>query len=243
MDDEFCSCGYIKAKFDIDPEKPGLQKRIDAWTDLFSSTRRTNYYVYIQLGHESIRDNDHARGIVQQIKALGGKITRVDFSVDLASAFDFRRYYICMCCRYRHQTFDEKVGLPQEYTSPEGNTVYVGKRSSARFFRVYDKRAEIKAKKKTDIDFDLTRFEIECKRDAVPVYLALFMAGNTRAIVDDMAARYYLPAIADNPNRILPTESSQDKGSIWDFIYRYRRIIREAYYTDQTAFLDIIKER
>lgn len=236
-----CSIGYIKAKFTIDPERPGLQRQVDAWSDLFASTKRTNYCIYVALGHGDIRDNDHGRAIVNQIHNLGGKVTRVDFSVDLPQPFDFDHYYRCMCCRYRHPTMTEKTALPQQYTSPQGDTVYVGKRSSARFFRVYDKRAEVKAKNKVDIDFALTRYELECKRNAVTLYLPLFMSGRLDMIVQDIAARYHVPEIATAQNRVLPMETSQDKNSVWSFIHRYRRIIKEAYTTDRTAFLDIIE--
>lgn len=243
MDDEFCAIGYIRAKFKIEPEEPGKRARIDQWADQFKSTRRTNFFVYVQLGHSELRDNDHGRRIVREIKALGGKITRVDFAVDIAESFDFDAYKAMMDEKYKHQTMEEKIGLPQLYTSLEGVTVYVGKRPSARFFRAYDKAAEIKARHKVDIDMALTRFEIECKRNVVPLYLGLFMAGNTKAIVDDMSARYHLPNLSDNPKRVLPTEDDQNKCSIWAWVHRYRRIIREAYTTDKEAFLDIINER
>jgi hypothetical protein len=240
QDTDAVSIGYIKVKFDIDPERPGLQRKVDAWTDLFETTRRTNYCIYVALGHESIRDNEHGRDIIRQATALGGKITRLDFSVDLCNDFDFITYYRCLCCRHRHQTMQDKIGLPQLYTSPAGDTVYVGKRSSARFFRVYDKTAEIRAKKKLDIGFALTRYELECKRSAVAVYLPLFMQGRLSEIASDMAARYHLPEIAESQNRILPTESGQAKNSVWDFVARYRRILKLAWLEDKDAYLDII---
>lgn len=242
MNLDVCSIGFIKAKFKLPDRLSSHQARLDAFIDLYPTARRTNHFIYLALGHQNIRDNDHGRDLVRTIKTLKGKITRVDFSVDLAEQFDFDAYKLAMDEKYKNQTMTDKLGLPQIYSSLEGTTVYIGKRPSGRFFRVYDKAAEILAKKKVDIEMHLTRFEIECKRDQVKPYLALFMSGATQAIVDDMAARYHVPQVSTSPNKILPSESAQEKNSCWSFVHRYRRIIAEAYYTDLQAFIDIIGE-
>lgn len=238
--DDVMSIGYIKAQFPHTPDHPGLAKKVARFTSQYPTRRVTDYFTYIALGHTLLTDNDDARRIVHEIFGLGGKITRIDLAVDVCDAFDFKSYHEMMNEYYKHPEFGKTIGLPARITSLTGDTEYIGKRSSARFFRVYDKRAEVLAKKRVDIGFDLTRFEIECKRLAVGPYLGLFMVGKTDVILADIADRYRLPWLVDHPKRILPTSDNQNKSSIFDFVYRYRRILKTAYETDKRSFLDLI---
>jgi hypothetical protein len=116
--------------------------------------------------------------------------------------------------------------------------------------RVYDKRGEIlqrtmKAKNviAIDIGFELTRFEIEIKRDMVQRYLTLFMSGKTDIILSDMQSTYKLHGFCDSHERAKPTDIPEKTDNVFNFIYRYKRIIREAFVTDKEQFLDIIGEK
>lgn len=240
---EDCQLGFVKIRFPIKDLSPPKVRNIDRMIANYKNVHRTNYSIFVQLGHQDLTDNETARDLIRDLKREGARVTRVDFTVDLCIPFDFQGYKTAMDQAYETQTMDKKIGLPSLWTSLQGDTVYVGKRSSARFFRVYDKRKEVLAKQKVDIGFELTRFEIECKKSAVGFYLPLFMSGNTQAIVQDIAWRYNLPVLCEEPARHIPDDVEDTTSSPWAFVFRYRRIIRQAYYTDTQAFLDILGEK
>jgi hypothetical protein len=239
---EAMQIGYVKAKFAI--HKNGYLEDSAAyqWCCELVRPRVTENFVYITLGHSLLPSNDTARDYLRQIAYLKGKVTRLDFCVDYLGKFAFDSFY---------KLHDNKIPpTPSIVTSPSGQTVYIGKRSSARMLRVYDKRGEIlqrtiKAKNviATDIGFELTRFEIEIKRGMVQRYLTLFMSGMTDIILSDMQTRYGLHGFCGSHERAKPIDIPEKTDNIFNFIYRYKRVIREAYTTDKEQFLDIIGEK
>jgi len=226
-------CGYIKAKFTlVDGVTLGMQK-FDRFARQFKSMRVTDHFVYIALGHQDLPDNQTAIQYIKSIETLGGKITRLDFTLDILSPFDFSSYYDIMCTSQARYT-------PTLITSPRGDTVYIGRRSSSRMLRIYDKRSEIKVRKKVDIGFDLTRVELEIKRDLVPVYKALFLSGDCSAIINDIGKRYALPRFLMDAKTIKPQQIAPRIDGPMAFVMRYKRIIRDAYIQSQAQFYEIL---
>jgi len=238
---EACFCGYIKAKFPLDDERYVNEQPHRKATSMGGHVRRTENFVYLTLGHQDLPSNQRAREYLKAIDNAGGKVTRLDFAIDLLEPFPIVRYYRQRLAVWKAST--SKIGMPQPslITSPAGNTLYVGKRSSSRMLRIYDKRAEIKARTRVDIEMDLTRIELEVKRDAVPTYKTLFQAGNTLAIARDIVARYGLPErLIDSPNKVKPTSVNDATNGAIAFVDRFKKVIRKAYLESPEAFCDII---
>ncbi len=231
---EAMQCGYIKAKFQVGPggylgESPAYR-----WCRTITKPRLTENFIYVSLGHSLMPSNDIARQYLRQIAFLEGKVTRLDFCVDYLGKFAFDSFY---------EIHDNGVSpSPCKFTSPAGATVYVGKRSSARMLRVYDKRGEILKKTKADIGFELTRFELEIKRSMLHRYLVLFMSGKTDVILADMQNLYKLHGFCSSHEISKPFDVPDKQDDVFVFVNRYKRVIKEAYVTDKQQFLDIIGE-
>lgn len=229
---DLMQCGYVKAKFALKPDLPLSHHEGYRWATSVTRPRITYNFVYVSLGHELLPDRATARARIQEIQVLGGKITRIDFCIDYLGKMAFDAFYKL------HD--NDKKPVPSIVKTPMGTTVYVGKRSSARMLRVYDKRGEILAKKKIDIGFELTRIELEVKRNMVERYIALFMSSKTDVILSDIQRLYGLRGFCQWHKATRPTENRSEKDTSWNFVTRYRRIIRTAYFADIDAFLDIL---
>lgn len=229
---EAMHCGYIKAKFALRPDLALGHHASYRWVQGITRPRITTHFVYVSLGHQLLPDNETARGYIHTIKVLGGKITRVDFCIDYLGKLAFDAFY-------KLHDNDEKP-VPSIVKTPTGITVYVGKRSSARMLRTYDKRGEIIAKTKVDIGFDMTRIELEIKRNMVNRYVALFMSGKTDMILSDIQRLYGLRGFCQLHKAVKPIENREKEDTLWNFVTRYKRIIRCAYLVDIDEFLDII---
>jgi len=231
-DHSLMRCGYIKAKFALNPELPLGHHESYRWAVSVARPRITSYFVYVTLGHKALPDKATAREYIQTIKLLDGKITRIDFYIDYLGRLAFDAFY---------ELHDNEVKpLPSIVKSPTGITVYVGKRSSARMLRVYDKRGEILAKENVDIGFDVTRIELEIKRNMIYRYVALFMSDRTDAILSDIQQLYGLRGFCESHKATKPLKSREKDDDLWNFVVRYKRIIRRAYLTNIDDFLDIL---
>jgi len=231
-DSEYLLCGYLKAKFTLEPELPLEHCESYQWTSTFGRPRVTQNFVYLVLGHKDLPDNKTAREYILQIKKLGGKITRIDFYRDYINPFAFRAFYAL------HNT--GKPPIPTVIESPSGSTVYVGKRSSPRMLRVYDKTGEIKKRTKQDIGFDITRIEMEVKRRMVHRYVELFMSQKTDIILNDIQELYGLRNFIKRSKVYQAPLDTKAKSSAMAFVWRYRTIIRKAYMSDPIEFMDTI---
>lgn len=229
---EYVTCGYIKAKFPVLPDKPLAEHGAYLWIDGLKRPRCTSNFIYLSLGHSDIRDNDAARGLLENIEMLGGKVTRLDFCIDYLGKLDFTAFY--------ELNDNQEKPNPSMVITPTGATVYIGARSSARMLRVYDKRGEILAKKKCDVGFDITRVELEVKRNMVARYLSLFMSGNLQAILSDMQSVGGLRGFCQEMKPSRPVEITDKSGDMWSFIRRYKRLLRTAYLDDRCQFFDTI---
>lgn len=232
--------GYVKVKFDLSGHKSLQEPEFMDFCRQFPTMRITRHFVYVTLGHDDIPDNTLGRAVLSEIARLRGKVTRLDFCLDIQHAFDIPAYYWGLKSVYENKQITKRLGLPSLLASPRGVTCYVGRRSSARMLRVYDKRAETLYRKKVDIGFDLTRFEIEIKNKQVSRYRALFMSGHTQSIVDDIAARYMLPWLSASPNKIKPFHIPQKRDAAMSFVFRFKSILTRAYKGDTKQFLEIL---
>ncbi len=229
---EHVYCGYVKVKFPLEPWTRLEEHASYRWANEISAPRITGHFIYVALGHKDIRDNAHARSLLRRIEQYGGKVTRLDFHIDYLGALNFDAFYAI------HD--NDRKPTPQIVKSPNGATVYIGRRSSARMLRVYDKRCEILAKKHIDIGFELTRIEIEIKRNMIKRYLTLFMDGNTLQILQDIQSLYGLHGFCDLHTPSKPLDVGDKFNDCFTFVQRFKRIIREAYLTDKVQFFDVI---
>lgn len=232
-DHDKVQCGYIKAKFALSRDLPLGHHKCYAWGNELTRCRVTQNFVYVSLGHKTLTSNAKAREYISAIHDMQGKITRIDFNIDYLGLLDFNAFY-------RLHDNDEKP-TPSILKSPNGTTVYVGRRSSARMLRVYDKTAEIRVKEKVDIGFDITRIELEIKRNMVSRYVALFMSGKNDVILSDIQQLYGLRGFCESHKATKPDHNRDKSDGLWRFVTRYRRTIRRAYLTDIDEFLDILE--
>ena len=232
-DHEQMRCGYIKAKFEYVRGQALDEHDSYRWCNNITRPRVTANFIYVSLGHELLPNNDVAREYIKTIDDLGGKITRIDFCIDYLGKLAFTSFY--------NLHDNNQKPTPSILKSPQGTTVYVGKRSSARMLRVYDKRGEIKVKERVDIGFDLTRIELEVKRDMTSRYIALFMSGDTESILSDIQRLYGLRGFCETHQATKPLNNRKKDDSLWSFITRFKRILKCAYLTDIDEFLDILE--
>lgn len=234
--------GEIKFKFTVPTDVYLEEAKHHNFCQQFERVRTTPNFTYVELGHTDITSNAQGRDWIRSIDALKGKITRLDFTIDIMQCFDFQAYYQAKYEQYTAWTDKERIGkpLPQIISSPKGHTVQIGKRSSARVLRLYDKKAEILAKTGVDIEMPLSRFELEVKRECITTYKLLFMAGETRAILSDIAKRYDLGFLCQDCKKVKPHKIAMACEGPLAFVQRFRRVIRNAFLLDSPQFYDIL---
>lgn len=107
---------------------------------------------------------------IQRISDIGD-FTRIDIALD-----DVGSEYFTIPNIYRYLRSDSFTGNFRNYSivrmynaesnSKSGDTIYLGKRSSNVFFRLYDKRLETIHKLDEDPGIEITRWELECKHES-----------------------------------------------------------------------------
>jgi hypothetical protein len=206
-----------------------------------SLTRKGQMFMYTVFGGEwfSMSDsaNQDGKDIVRQALATKGKVTRVDFAIDLQLTVDYDALYVYM------QSVLGKEYYVYRYTSQTGYTVYVGKRSSKRFLRIYNKRAEVNEKKGIDVGFDWCRIELEVKKEAIATYLLTFLNQSSDKIAQDIVTRYMLKGFFGdclNDGDLLRVPRIRQKRDALLFCERYKRIIREAFLQNRRLFFKML---
>ncbi|MBO5055002.1 MAG: replication initiation factor domain-containing protein [Lachnospiraceae bacterium] len=83
-----------------------------------------------------------------------------------------------------------------------GNTLYIGKRSSDCFLRVYDKRLEQKTKMGNDVGYDWVRWELELKRDRAQSVVEHLLSGECLgSVAVGVLSNYFRVIICDDSNK------------------------------------------
>lgn len=238
---------FIKAVMDLpDDQFNNWEHPVGLAEKYLGGCRVTENRVYVTIGGSEIRDNMHGGELIDFLDHYGWKITRLDFCVDLYAPFSFKTLYGIALQAYvdsEYRTKHGKVGhsepKPTMFESPNGCTVYIGKRHSERMLRVYNKRGEILEKRGIDIGFPLTRIEIEVKGRLVDAYKALFMTGQSRAIIDDIQARY--PIRIDSQRCAVHIDHRNDeKSDPFAVVERYSASLRNAWDIDHCKFMKIL---
>lgn len=157
----------------------------------------------------------------------GFGVTRVDFAWDAEGAWMERARL-------------ELKGAITTIISPTGTTLYSGSRESARFLRVYDKRAEIKARTGYDPEIELTRVELETKREVCRAYLKLYENGKRQEILGDVLTRYGLTFLGGNSGQRICV-ARPDAGNPLEFCQRFYKVIGRALMADPDAFMQALE--
>jgi hypothetical protein len=164
---------------------------------------------------------------IHGIRLQGFKVTRVDFAWDMPGS-------------WTGVARAELLGSITTILSPTGVTLYSGSHESVRYLRVYDKRAEIRARTGVDMGLDLTRVELETKRQVARDYLALYEHGRGGEITEDTKTRYGLSFLAgDSGKRICV--AGPDAGNPLEFCMRFYKVIGKAILADPKLFVHALE--
>lgn len=220
---------WLTVKFEND--NPQLDVFETLWGIHTTRGTRSTYWRFTGEWFTYCEDRDQdAIDIIKDARRLGGKITRVDFAFDYVYEFNYIAYYRKM----RQALGKDRVRL----NLSRGKTVYVNKRTSARFLRVYDKRAETLNRTDVLVDWPWVRVELEVKRTAVEPYLVQYMT-NPDIIRTDVLNRFVLGELDvqteyDSATVVISRRVAQ--GDPMEFIRRFRKAILRGYETDKKAF-------
>jgi hypothetical protein len=164
---------------------------------------------------------------VHGLKLQGFRVTRADFAWDVeGDVMEEARLFL--------------KGAVTIIISPTGTTLYSGSRESARFLRVYDKTSEIKAKTGVDLDFALTRVELETRREICREYLAVYEHGESAKITADVVDRYGLTFLSANPGQRICV-AREDAGCPLEFVQRFYRVIGKALLASPSMFIEALE--
>lgn len=144
------------------------------------------------------------------------KFTRIDLAIDdkgcnYYSVNDVRE----ICDSDRCMTRFRKYRPEYERSfngSITGNTLYIGKRQSEIFLRIYDKRLEQIQKTKKDCGFDWVRWELELKKDRANMAVNYLLSGKALGTVAIGILSNYFRIVIKDSNNI--TRCSTDP--LWD---------------------------
>jgi len=121
----------------------------------------------------------------------------------------------------------------------DGITWYGGSRESGRFFRLYQKDKEIKAKTGVDIGFPVLRFEVEFKRECAPEYFAHWRRAPA-VVQGDIATRYNLSEFLVGDSKDVIRVHGLPPADPFGFIRRFKKVISFARASDPRLFEELI---
>ena len=158
-------------------------------------------------------------------------ITRVDFAFDWIGE-DVPAVW---------DAFGENLHITR--VSGDGNTWYVGSRESSFYARLYNKKAELKARTGVEVEGFWSRFEVEVKRGDAPELYRHFLRSRLDVIAY-LFKRYHLEAFTpvaggdiDSIRRVKPPEIDA-----FAFVRRFQRVIRKARGADPRLFDELIMQ-
>jgi len=136
------------------------------------------------------------------------KFTRLDLAIDDIGV----NYYsvddvhnICKenrcATRFRKFRIDNECTFSDNSNNCTGNTLYIGKRQSEVFLRVYDKRLEQLAKNGSDCMYPWVRWELELKRERAEKAVAYLLSGiSLGSVAIGILSNYFRVIIRDDVN-------------------------------------------
>jgi len=170
--------------------------------------------------------------IVSIILENRDKITRFDVAWDYSISYDIKGFYD------RNKKPDDNLTI----YDGNGTTVQIAKRGSRFFARVYDKRAEIKAKRGVDVGFDWVRVEIECKRDMAAPCARAFLEKNDDVLIGWLVDTRpdVVEIIGDHKPMSKPKVPTRARAGHWWVVTHYRKAIKAAMEENIAEFRGIV---
>lgn len=132
------------------------------------------------------------QSLLRHLRAKEGRLSRLDVAVDILGSSLTRDTLVTAYEKGECKTLARAAIVIKDLHTPEG-TFYIGKRSSDRFFRAYDKGAQL------GISEAWLRLELECKR-VVSRALGETMVNNdnTRAVINKAISQFAdFPTVPD----------------------------------------------
>lgn len=134
------------------------------------------------------------------------KFTRIDLSIDDKGCNYFSVDDVLNICndgrcstRFRSFRSERECSFNGCVT---GNTLYIGKRSSECFLRIYDKKLEQKSKLNNDVGYEWVRWELELKKNRAQAVVDHLLAGNCLGFVAvGILSNYFRVVICDDSNK------------------------------------------
>lgn len=134
-----------------------------------------------------------------------GKFTRVDLAIDdmgcnYYSVNDMRDICDSDRCMSRFRSY--RPEYERSFNgSITGNTLYIGKRTSDVFLRIYDKRLEQIKKADTDCGYDWVRWELELKHDRANMAVDYLISGiSLGAVAIGILSNYFRVVVKCDSN-------------------------------------------
>lgn len=123
----------------------------------------------------------------------------------------------------------------------DGTTWYGGSRESGRFFRLYQKDREIRARTGVDIGFPVLRFEFEAKRECAPEYFAHWRRA-PGIVQSDIAERYNLAEFLVGSSTDVIRVHGAPVVDPFGFVRKFHKCISYARASDPKLFDELIPE-
>lgn len=122
-----------------------------------------------------VSGHDAQRALLRLEWLKNAHLTRVDYQVTVESEFgeNYVRDWYKIALENRKN--DKRMPKPKYWSSESGDTLYLGRRDSHRYFRLYDKGGEEGGAKGEKM-----RYEIEYKKHSAPVAWQSFVASTNR---------------------------------------------------------------
>lgn len=133
------------------------------------------------------------------------KFTRVDLAIDdkgskYYSVDDVREICDSGLCATRFRKYRPEFERSFD-GSMTGNTLYIGKRQSDVFLRIYDKRLEQIHKTKNDVGYEWVRWELELKKERADIVVNHLISGlSLGSVAIGILSNYFRVIVRDNDN-------------------------------------------
>jgi hypothetical protein len=134
-----------------------------------------------------------AQRYFERVVVIDAKATRIDLAVDVMLDEPVLAATSAYARLVRAVEKEERAGYKSKFTlmtgSDKGSTLYLGRRSSAHFSRLYDKGIESETEKVGR----LWRYEVEYKQSAAqPCFLAVALAGDRNDLILGLVHRHFV---------------------------------------------------